>query len=70
VHIAQPAYLDGPTKQLLQLSMSKTRAAVVGAGIATADNYDAAHADLCAFTDRDDTLIASPRMVQAWGRRP
>ncbi len=70
VHVAQPVYLDGPTKQLLQLSMSKTRAAIVGGGIATADDYDAAHAELCAFTDRGDTLIASPRMVQTWGRRP
>ena len=70
VHVAQPVYLHGPTKQLLQLSMLKTRAAVLGAGIASADDYDTAHAELCAFTDRDDTLIASPRMVQAWGRRP
>jgi SAM-dependent methyltransferase len=70
VRIAQPAYIDGPPKQLQQMSMERVRAAVLGAGLATATEYDAAHADLRRFTDDPTTIIASPRMFQAWGRRP
>lgn len=69
VHVAQPAYLDGPHKQLQQMSMAKMKAAVVAAGVAGSDEYDKAHAELRAFTDDQTTLIAAPRMLQAWGRR-
>jgi hypothetical protein len=69
VRVAQPAFLDGPHKQLQQLSMEKVRAAVLAANVATADEYDAAHAELKAFTDDPTTLVAGPRMIQTWGRR-
>jgi hypothetical protein len=69
IRVAQPAFLDGPQKQLQQLSMGNVRAAVLGAGLASADEYDAAHAALKAFTDDPMTVVASPRMIQAWGRR-
>jgi ubiquinone/menaquinone biosynthesis C-methylase UbiE len=69
VRVAQPAFLDGPAKQLQQMSMEKTRAAVLAAGVASADEYDAAHTELKAFTDDPATLVASPRIIQAWGRR-
>jgi hypothetical protein len=69
VRVAQPAYLDGPHKQLQQMSMERMKAAVVAAGVVSADTYDEAHAELKAFTDDPTTLIAAPRMIQAWGRR-
>jgi len=69
VRVAQPAYLDGPVKQLQQLSMEKVRGAVLSAGLAQADEYDRAHAELKAFTDDSTTIVASPRMIQTWGRR-
>ena len=70
VRVAQPAYVDGPPKQLLQLSMQHVRTAVVSAGLALPAEYDAAHAQLKAFSDDPTTVVASPRMIQAWGRRP
>ena len=69
VGVAQPAYLDGPHKQLQQMSMAKMKAAVVASGVASETEYDEAHADLKAFTDDPTTLIAAPRMIQVWGRR-
>ena len=68
VRVAQAAYLDGPNKQLQQTSMSKIKAAVLAAGVTSANEYDAAHKELQAFTDDPTTLVAGPRMVQAWGR--
>lgn len=70
VRVVQPAYLTGPNKHLQELSMAKQKAAVVEAGVASAEEYDAAHAELVAFTVDPTTLVAAPRMIQAWGRRP
>lgn len=69
LRVVQPARFDGPVKQLQQLSMEKVRAAVLDAGLTSANEYDAAHADLKAFTDDPTTIVASPRMIQTWGRR-
>jgi len=70
VHVTQPAHLDGPGKQLQQMSMEKVRAAVLAAGLAAAEEFDAAHAELKAFTDDPTTIVASPRVIQTWGHRP
>jgi SAM-dependent methyltransferase len=70
VQVVQPAFLDGPFKHLQELSMVKQKAAVVAAGVASADEYDAAHAELLTFTTDPTTLVAAPRLIQAWGRRP
>ncbi len=66
VCVAQPAYLTGPHKHLQVVSMSMQRAAVIATGVASADQYDAAHAELQAFVDDANTLVAAPRVVQAW----
>jgi hypothetical protein len=69
VRVTQAAYLDGPVKQLQQMSMEKVRAAVLGAGLASAEEFDTAHAELKAFTDDPTTIVASPRVIQTWGQR-
>jgi SAM-dependent methyltransferase len=70
VRIVQEAFLDGPCKRLQELSMLKQKSAVISAGLATADEYDAAHADVQAFVADPSTLVAGPRIVQTWGKRP
>jgi len=52
------------------MSMEKVRAAVLAAGLTSAEEFDTAHAELKAFTDDPTTIVASPRMIQTWGRRP
>ena len=68
VRVVQDAFVDGPFKQLQQMSMSKQRAAVLAARVAGAAEYDAAHAEVQAFADDLTTMIAGPRVVQAWGQ--
>jgi SAM-dependent methyltransferase len=69
VRVVQDAFLDGPKKQLQQMSMAKQKASVVAAGVATVDEYDAAHTEVRAFAADPATLIAGPRIIQAWGQR-
>jgi SAM-dependent methyltransferase len=69
VRVDQAAFLDGDYKQLQQMSMGKTRTAVLATGAVSADEYDAAHTELKAFTDDPTTLVAGPRMIRAWARR-
>jgi hypothetical protein len=70
VRVTQAAQLDGPLKQLQQMSMEKVRTAILAAGLAGAEEFDAAHAELKAFTDDPTTIVATPRMIQTWGQRP
>jgi SAM-dependent methyltransferase len=70
VRIAQEAFLDGPHKRLQEMSMLTQKRAVVSAGVATADEYDAAHAEVQAFVADPTTLVAGPRIIQTWGKRP
>jgi SAM-dependent methyltransferase len=70
VRVDQPAFLAGPLKQLQQMSMVKIRTAVLTSGVAAADEYDAAHAQLKAFTDDPTTLVSAARMIRAWARVP
>jgi hypothetical protein len=67
--VVQDAFVEGPYKQLQQMSMLKQRAAVLAAGVARADEYDVAHAEVRAFADDPTTMIAGPRVIQAWGQR-
>lgn len=70
VRVVQDAFLDGPYKRLQEMSMLKQKSAIVGADVATADEYDAAHAAVRMFGDDQTTLIAGPRIIQTWGKRP
>ncbi len=69
VRITQDGYLDGPEKQLQPMSMARQKAAVVAAGVATSDEYDAAYSEMLAFAADPTTLLTGPRIVQTWGRR-
>jgi len=68
--VCQPAHLDGPLKVLNQVTMERIRPRVVDAGLATDAEVDAVAAGMRAFSEREGTLVALPRIVQAWGRRP
>src|SRR5262249_13644289 len=70
IDAAQPAHLGGPLKQLNQLSAQMVCDAVVSEGIVGLEEFKRAHAELVAFTDDPLTLIAGPRLIQLWGRRP
>jgi ubiquinone/menaquinone biosynthesis C-methylase UbiE len=65
----QPVFLSGVGKTLVRMTLDHTRAALVGESLATSDEIDALVAELASFEQVPDTLLAMPRVVQAWGRR-
>jgi SAM-dependent methyltransferase len=69
LHVSQPAFVTGRQKHLIEVSMDKSRSAVVGEGLASDDEYDIAHKALIEFTNDPTTLVSVPRMIQAWAVR-
>jgi ubiquinone/menaquinone biosynthesis C-methylase UbiE len=59
----------GDAKALMYGTLEATSEAIVGEGIATEDELDAALADLAAFTEDPATVIGEPRTFQVWARR-
>lgn len=70
IDICQPAHTSGPLKLLNRVTMERIRPRVVDGGLAGDAEVDEILAGMLAYVDRDDTLVALPRMVRAWGRRP
>src|SRR5262245_42145015 len=67
VAIHQPAHRAGPGKLLNRVTMKRITPRAVEAGLATDAEAEAVAEAMLAFCARDDTLVALPRMVQAWG---
>jgi ubiquinone/menaquinone biosynthesis C-methylase UbiE len=67
--VFQRADAADEAKTLPQSTIEATAEAIVEAGIASADQIAAALADLSAFAADPDTVVSSPRHVQAWSRR-
>ena len=70
VNVVQPAGLTGDAKQIQPLTLAMSKDAIVAAGLASAEEVDDVVAALHAYADRDDTVVSTARIVQAWGRRP
>ena len=70
VRVAQPVALTGPDKQVTLLTLERIAPAVVAERVAGEAEVAAALDELRAFTADETSLIAFPRIVQAWGRRP
>ncbi|MGH4006901.1 MAG: methyltransferase domain-containing protein [Pseudonocardiaceae bacterium] len=67
VRAVQPVSLDGATKVMCVLTLERTAAAVVGEGIASAEEVAAVLAQLRGLAADRTTLISVPRIVQSWG---
>ena len=65
----QPAFLTGEGKTLARMTLDHTRTALVSESLATDAEIDALLDELAAYERAPDTLLAMPRVVQAWGRR-
>jgi ubiquinone/menaquinone biosynthesis C-methylase UbiE len=64
------ACLDGEAKTLAFSTLEAVAPAILGEGLATSEEMNAALASLWDYTQRPDTLIAEPRIFQVWARRP
>ena len=69
VKVVQPSHTSGDTKALALSTLQATAAAITEEGVATADEIEAALADLSDFTRDPTTLIGGPRIFQYWWRR-
>jgi 2-polyprenyl-3-methyl-5-hydroxy-6-metoxy-1,4-benzoquinol methylase len=68
--VCQPAHMTGPFKLFNRLTMERIRPRLVSGGLATDADVDEVVAGMAAFAARGDTVVALPRIVQVWARRP
>lgn len=68
--IVQRADVAGEAKTLPQATVEATADAIVGEGIASPAEVAAALDSLIAFVADPATVVGSPRLFQAWTRRP
>jgi SAM-dependent methyltransferase len=67
--LVQPYGRDGELKHVCWLTLAAITDAVVDAGLARREDVMSTIAELRAFAERSDTLIAVPRLFQVWGRK-
>jgi hypothetical protein len=70
LEVIQPTYRHGPGKEIASVTMEHIREAVVGAGLATADEVDGIVAELRCFAANPRALMSLPRIFQVYGKRP
>ena len=69
VRLAQGVGVTRDSKALTVLTLEASADAIVGAGLATAEEVAAAIADLEAFAADPATVVSEPRVFQLWARR-
>jgi SAM-dependent methyltransferase len=70
VRVAQPVALTGPGKAVNLLTLERIAPAVLAERVAGEAEVTEVLDELRAFTADDASLIAFPRIVQAWAHRP
>lgn len=70
VSVAQAAGISGEVKLLAPLTLEAIADSVIEAGLATAEELGELVDELYALAEQDGTLMSTPRVVQAWGRKP
>ncbi len=64
----QPAFVAGEGKAMPHLTLEHLRESIASTSLASEREIDALVAELRAFEALPDSLVAMPRVVQAWGR--
>jgi SAM-dependent methyltransferase len=70
VAVAQPVGTEGEVKLLNPLTMENIASAVLADGLASQLEIDDVVRELYEFANDPNTVAGTPRVVQAWGRRP
>lgn len=68
--VVQRADVTNEAKMMPHRTIEATAEAIIGAGLATAEQVGAALASLADFAADPATVCGSPRTFQAWSRRP
>ena len=69
IRVVQPMATRGNAKLINAITMENIRGAVLGDGLATAEEIDTLVRDLYRFAENPNTVAGTPRIVQAWGSR-
>ncbi len=67
-HVFQPVHMQGPHKQIMAETMEKIGPAVLRHGLATSAEIEEILDSMRDFAADPRTLVAMPRMGQAWGQ--
>ena len=70
LRMVQPVFMDGPAKRIHLTTLENVRDPIIEAGLSTAPELDTMAAELDAFAHDPDTIVAFPRIFQAFGHRP
>jgi SAM-dependent methyltransferase len=71
INLFHPARMEpGGIKELVALTAQRTAETAVGDGLATKEEMQKTVAELFEFARNPETLIAGPRIFQAWGSAP
>ena len=68
--VVQSIGLEGEVKLMNPLTMENIAEAVLEENLATGEEIAEIVRELYEFAADDKTLAATPRVIQAWGRRP
>jgi SAM-dependent methyltransferase len=69
LRIVQPAWIEGPEKQLHWMAMGEVKDAVIGEGLTSPSEYDKVRDEIRLLADDRSTILASARTFQVWGYR-
>ena len=69
LEVVQPAGVTGPAKQMSLITLEKIRLSVLGAGLASKEEFDKVDEELKTFTAQAHSIISMPRIFQVWGMK-
>jgi hypothetical protein len=69
MNVVQLAGMAGNVKLISPITLEAIADAVLAAGLATPEEFNAAVDELYAFAHADGTVMSTPRFVQTWGWR-
>jgi SAM-dependent methyltransferase len=70
VSVVQPVGLQGDVKLIHPITLENITGPILEDGLATQDEIDGIVRELYTFAADPGTVAGTPRVVQAWGRRP
>ena len=70
INVVQPAAMSGEVKLMAPLTMENIADAVLAEGLASRAELDRLVQELYEFAHDPHTVVAGPRVVEAWGYRP
>lgn len=69
LNVVQPVFMEGEAKRMHAITLENIAGAVIAAGLASAAEIETMVKEIEKFTQSPHTIVALPRIFQAWGYR-